>query len=268
MTAPATPARQAPFAALLGIGAGANFFDSLGVGSFATTTAVLRLFHLVDDENLPGTLNVGHATPSVLEAVLFIIALGGLIDVPTIVSMVLAAGIGAWFGAGIVVRWPRRTIQRAMAIALVITATFMTVRLLTSLSLSEGSTGFTGAALAIAVAASLVIGSITSLGIGNYAPTMAVTYMLGMNERAVFPIMAASAALILPAAAVRFYRSGRFDRRTALGLAIGGIPGVLVAVYIVKTLPLQVVKWIVVAVLLYTSATLYSDSRKPAGATT
>lgn len=266
MASPASTARQTPFAALLGIGAGANFFDTLGVGSFATTTAVLRLFHLVDDENLPGTLNVGHATPTVLEAVLFIIALGGLIDVPTIVSMVLAAGIGAWFGAGIVVRWPRRTIQRAMAIALVITATFMTVRLLTSLSLSEGSTGFTGGALAIAVAASLVIGSITSLGIGNYAPTMAVTYMLGMNERAVFPIMAASAALILPAAAVRFYKSGRFDRRTALGLALGGIPGVLVAVYIVKTLPLQVVKWIVVAVLLYTSATLYRDSRKPTGA--
>ncbi len=266
MTAPASPVRQAPFAALLGIGAGANFFDTLGVGSFATTTAVLRLFHLVDDENLPGTLNVGHATPSALEAVLFIIALGGLIDVPTIVSMVLAAGFGAWFGAGVVARWPRRTIQRAMAIALIVTATFMTVRLLTSLSLSEGSTGFTGGALAIAVAASLVIGSLTSLGIGNYAPTMAVTYMLGMNERAVFPIMAASAALILPAAAVRFYKSGRFDRRTALGLAVGGIPGVLVAVYIVKTLPLQVVKWIVVAVLIYTSTTLYRDSRKPAGA--
>ena len=166
-----------------------------------------------------------------LEAVIFIILLGGLIDVPTIVSMVIAGGIGAWFGTGIVVHWPRRTIQRAMAVALVITAGFMALRMLANLSLGTGAIGFTGMALVVAIVASVVIGSLTSLGIGNYAPTMAVTYMLGMNQKAVFPIMAASASLILPAAALRFYRSGRFDQRTAIGLAIGGIPGVLVAAY-------------------------------------
>ncbi len=248
-------------AVLLGIGAVANFFDTLGVGSFATTTAALRLGRLMDDEYIPGTLNVGHSTPTILEAVLFIIALGGLIDVPTIVSMVLAGGIGAWFGAGIVAKWPRQKIQRAMAIALVVTAGFMSLRMTTSLSLSEGTIGLRGIALVIGVVASLVIGSLTSLGIGNYAPTMAVTYMLGMNQKAVFPIMATSAAVILPAAAIRFYRSGRFDRRAAAGFAIGGIPGVLLAVYVVKELPLDAVRWIVVAVLLYTSVTLWRSSR-------
>ena len=153
-----------------------------------------------------------------------------------------------------------------MAVALIVTASFMAVRMLMNLSLSEGTIGLTGLSLAIGVAASLVIGSITSLGIGNYAPTMAITYLLGMNQKAVFPIMAASAALILPAAALRFYRAGRFDRRTALGFAIGGIPGVLVAAFIVKELPLDKVKWIVVAVLLYTSITLWLASRRPTGA--
>jgi uncharacterized membrane protein YfcA len=266
MTALLRPARRAPMPVLLGIGALANFFDTLGVGSFATTTAALRLGRLIEDENIPGTLNVGHATPTLLEAVIFIIALGGLIDVTTIVSMVLAGGIGAWFGAGIVVHWPRRTIQRAMAIALVVTAGFMTLRMLASLSLSEGTIGLTGMALAVGIAASLGIGSLTSLGIGNYAPTMAVTYLLGMNQKAVFPIMATSAALILPTAAIRFYRSGRFDRRAAAGFAIGGIPGVLIAVYVVKALPLDLVRWIVVAVLLYTSATLWLSSRHAAAA--
>jgi uncharacterized membrane protein YfcA len=260
----ASPARSAPLGGLVLLGAATNFFDTLGIGSFATTTAVLRLGHLVEDENIPGTLNVGHAIPTISEAIIFIILLGGLIDVPTITSMVIAGGVGAWFGTGIVVHWPRRTIQRAMAIALVITAGFMAIRMLMNLSLSEGTIGFTGVALGIAVAASLVIGSLTSLGIGNYAPTMAVTYMLGMNQKAVFPIMAASASLILPAAAVRFYKSGRFDKRTAIGLAIGGIPGVLVAAFLVKSLPLDVVKWIVVVVLLYTSATLWMSSRNAA----
>lgn len=261
MTAPSSSTRQSPITVLLGIGAITNFFDALGVGSFATTTAALRIGRLLDDENIPGTMNVGHATPTILEAVLFIVALGGLIDTPTIISMVVAGGVGAWFGAGIVAKWPRQKIQRAMAIALVVTAVFMVVRMTASLSLSEGTIGLTGIALAIGIAASMVIGSLTSLGIGNYAPTMAVTYMLGMNQKAVFPIMAASAAVILPAAALRFYRSGRFDRRAAAAFTLGGIPGVLVAVYFVKELPLDAVRWIVIAVLLYTSATLYRSSR-------
>jgi uncharacterized membrane protein YfcA len=251
--------RRAPFAALLGLGAATDFLDTLGVGSFATTTAVLRLAHLVDDENIPGTLNVGHAIPTILEAALFISVVP--VDIVTLLSMVLAGGIGAWFGTGIVVHWPRRMVQRGMAIALIVTAAFMALRMLASLSLSSGTTQLTGIALLIAIAASLLIGALTSLGIGNYAPTMAVTYLLGMDQKAVFPVMAASAALILPAAAIRFYRSGRFDRTTATGLAIGGIPGVLIAVYLVKSLPLDVVRWIVVGVLLYTSVTLWISSR-------
>jgi uncharacterized membrane protein YfcA len=262
MSAPESTDRQASMPILLGIGALANFFDTLGVGSFATTTAAVRLGRLIDDENIPGTLNVGHATPSILEAVLFIIALGGLIDVPTIVSMVLAGGIGAWFGAGIVSKWPRQKIQRAMAIALMITAGFMALRMTANLSLNEGTIGLRGMALGIGIAASLLIGSLTSLGIGNYAPTMAVTFMLGMNQKAVFPIMASSAALILPAAAIRFYKSGRFDKKAAKAFTIGGIPGVLIAVYVVKELPLDIMKWLVVAVLLYTSVTLWQASRK------
>jgi uncharacterized membrane protein YfcA len=148
-----------------------------------------------------------------------------------------------------------------MAIALVVTAGFMALRMTASLSLSEGTIGLRGLALVIGVVASLVIGSLTSLGIGNYAPTMAVTYMLGMNEKAVFPIMASSAAVILPAAAIRFYKSGRFDRRAAMAFTLGGIPGVLVAVYVVKSLPLDIMRWIIVAVLLYTSATLWRSAR-------
>lgn len=256
---PPARASRFPMGGLLALGLVTDFLDTLGVGSFATTTTALRLGRVVDDEQIPGTLNVGHAIPTILEAALFLTAVQ--VDVLTLVTMVAAGGLGAWFGTGIVVRWPRRTIQRAMAGALVITATFIVLRQ-TQLFPSGGSAiGLTGVALLVAVAASAVIGSLTSLGIGNYAPTMAVTYMLGMDPKSVFPIMAASASLILPTAAYRFFRSGRFDRRTALGLAIGGIPGVLIAVFLVKELNVTILLWIVVAVLLYTAATLYRSSR-------
>jgi uncharacterized membrane protein YfcA len=251
-------------AGLLGLGVATNFLDTLGIGSFATTTAILRLCRLVDDEDIPGTLNVGLAIPTLTECVIFIILLGGLIDVPTILSMVIAGGLGAWFGAGVVVDWPRRTLQRAMAVALVITAAFMALRVLANLNLETGSIGFTGMALVIATLGSVVIGSLTSLGIGNYAPTMAMAYLLGMDAKAVFPIMAASASLILPAAAMRFYRSGRYDQRAAIGLTIGGIPGVLIAAFLITELPMVVMKWVVVSVLLYTAATLWMSSRRTA----
>ena len=265
MSDPASKLRRAPMPVLLGLGVVTDFFDTLGIGSFATTTAALVLGRVIKDDDIPGTLNVGQAIPTVSEAIIYIILLGGLIDLPTIISMVVAGGVGAWFGAGFVSHLPRRTIQRAISIALLITAGFMAMSMMASLSLNAGTIGFTGTALVVAIVASLVIGSLTSLGIGNYAPTMAVTYMLGMNAKAAFPIMAASAAVILPAAAIRFYRSGRFDRRIAFGLAVGGIPGVLVAAFLVKSLPLGVLKWVVVGVLLYTSITLWMSSRRGYG---
>ena len=266
MSAPATKPRRAPMPVLLGLGATTNFFDTLGIGSFATTTAAMVLGRIIKDDDIPGTLNVGQAVPTACEAIIYIILLGGLIDMPTITSMVIAGGVGAWLSAGVVVHLPRRAIQRAMSFALLITAGFMVMRMLASLSLDAGTIGFTGMTLAIAIVASFVIGSLSSLGIGNYAPTMAATFMLGMNAKAVFPIMAASAAIILPAAAIRFYRSGRFDRRIAFGLAVGGIPGVLIAAFLVKSLPLDVVKWVVVGVLVYTSISLWLSSRRETAA--
>ncbi len=258
-TQPPTRAPRLHMGGLLALGLVTDFFDTLGVGSFATTTSVLRLGRVVDDEKIPGTLNIGHAIPTILEAALFLTAVS--VDPLTFASMVLTGGLGAWFGTGLVVHWPRRTIQRAMALALVITAIIIVLRQIGLFPSGGTAIGLTGGALVIASLASVLIGSLTSLGIGNYAPTMAVTYMLGMDPKSVFPIMATSASLILPTAAIRFFRSGRFDRRTALGLTIGGVPGVLIAVFVVKELNVDLLRWLVVAVLLYTSVTLYRASR-------
>ena len=158
MTIPASKSRQKQMPLLLGLGTVTNFFDTLGIGSFATTTAAMVLGRMVQDDDIPGTLNVGQAIPTVSEAIIYIILLGGVIDILTITSMVIAGGIGAWIGSGIVVRLPRRVIQRAMAIALLITAIFMVVRMLANLSSGKGTIGLVGTALAIAVVASLVIG--------------------------------------------------------------------------------------------------------------
>jgi len=250
--------RSFPMVGLLGLGFVTDFLDALGVGSFATTTTSLRLGRIVEDDDIPGTLNVGHAIPSLLEAILFLLTVP--VDLLMLCTMVPAGGLGAWMGTSFVVRWPKQTIQRAMALSLLVTGILITLRQCNVFQSDEAATSLSGGFLLIAIAANFFIGSLTSLGIGNYAPTMAILYLLGLNPKAFFPVMAASAALILPTAAFRFWKSGRFDRRTAAGLTLGGVPGVLVAVYLVREMSVYWLLWIVVGVLIYSSLTLYQAS--------
>ena len=247
-----------PAAALYGLGFAVNFLDTLGVGSFATTAATLKIGRLVDDDRIPGTLNVGNALPTMLEALLFISLVP--VDRTTLGSMVVASCLGAWFGTGFVVRLPRRQVQRAMALALLTTAGLIAWRQLGAFPDGGSAAGLAGVALVTAVVASALIGALTSLGIGNYAPTMAVLYLLGMSPLMVFPIMATCAALILPTAALRFHRSGRYSRPVARALALGGLPGVLVAFYLVRSLEVGLLRWLVVGVLCYTSIQMYRSS--------
>jgi uncharacterized membrane protein YfcA len=85
---------------------------------------------------------------------------------------------------------------------------------------------------------------------------MILVSLLGMDARTAFPIMMGSCALLMPAASIRFLGEGRYDARAAVGLTLGGIPAVLVAGLVVKSLPLEAVQWLVVAVVLYTSAAM------------
>lgn len=266
MTVSATPTpgsgSAVPSPGLLGLGLVTNFLDTLGIGSFATTTVILKLGKITEDENIPGTMNVGHLIPTLLEAGLFLSVIQ--VELTTLISMIVAGGLGAWFGAGVVVRWPRRTLQRAMAMALLFTAVVITLRQTGVFPQGGDAIGLSGFSLVVAVLANALIGALISLGIGNYAPCMAVIYSLGMSPRVAFPIMAGSAAIMMPLVAYRFWKSARFDRRVALGLAIGGIPGVLIATYIVKELPVNYLLWLVAVVLLYTAATLWSSSKNSA----
>ncbi len=236
----------------LAIGFAANFLDTLGIGSFATTTAMYKLFGLVRDEEIPGTLNVGHTLPSICEAFIFLVIVQ--VDVATLVLMIGASVVGAWLGAGAVSHWPRRKVQVGMGTALLGAAALM---VMSQLSLVPGGgelLGLTGTRLALAVACNCLFGALMTIGIGLYAPCMMVIYLLGMNPRAAFPIMMGSCAFLMPVGSVQFIRAQKYNLKSALGLAIGGVPGVLLAAFVVKSLPLAAVRWLVVAVVVYTAA--------------
>jgi uncharacterized membrane protein YfcA len=238
-----------------------NFFDTLGIGSFASTTAWLKFRQLVPDERIPGTLNVGHALPTITQAIIFTTAIA--VAPLTLVSMVAAAVAGAYLGAGVVARLPRRGVQFGMGIALLVAAALFTVKVVGGLPPGGAALGLTGGTLALAVVANFVLGALMSLGIGLYAPCLMLVSLLGMNPIAAFPIMMASCACLMPVGSLRFLREGKYDRRTAIGLALGGIPGVLVAAFIVRSLPLQWLYWLVVVVVLYAAGLMLRSALQP-----
>ncbi len=226
-----------------------NFFDTLGIGSFASTTAYLKFRRLIDDEDIPGTLNAGHALPTITQAVIFVTAVA--VAPLTLVSMIIAAVAGAWLGAGVVSRLPRRAIQIGMGVALLVAAALFIMKLVGVLPPGGDALGLSGGVLVFAVVINFLLGALMTLGIGLYAPCLILVSLLGMNPIAAFPIMMGSCACLMPIGSLRFIREGRYNKRVALGLAIGGIPGVLLAAFVVKSLPLQWLYWLVVVVVLY-----------------
>jgi len=231
-----------------------NFFDTLGIGSYAPTTSFFKLWGLVRDEHIPGTMNIGDVLPSTLEAFIYITVVQ--VDVLTLTLMIGASVIGAWLGAGVVARLPRRKIQIGMGIALLIMAAFFLLRQFELFPGGGDKAGLTGLQLAIAVAANMILGALMTLGIGMYAPCMMIVYLMGMSPKAAYPIMTGSAAFLAPVASIRFIREQSYNLKAALGLLIGGIPGVLVAAFIVKEMSLYWVRWLVIVVVIYTAAML------------
>ena len=229
----------------------ANFFDTLGIGSFATTTSIFRQWRLVQDEDIPGTLNAGHALPTIAEA--FIYTKIVPVDTWTLILMIVAAALGAWLGAGVVSRWPRRWIQLGMGCALAAAALIMLAGQVHILPSGGDLLGLHDGRLVIGLLGNFVLGMLMTIGIGLYAPCMILVTLLGMNPTTAFPIMMGSCAFLMPVASARFIRAGSFNLRAAIGLTVGGIPAVLIAAFIVKSLPLAAVRWLVVVVVIYTA---------------
>ncbi|MEO5611386.1 MAG: sulfite exporter TauE/SafE family protein [Sphingomicrobium sp.] len=248
--------RAVPNLEMIGVGAVVNFFDTLGIGSFATTTAWLKFRKLVPDRLLPQTMLTGLTPPSMLQAVIFLILLGVMVDPVLLVGSVLALLTGGLLGAPLVARSRVWIVQLVVAVALVLAAIMYT---LTNLDLMPGggtASSLPPGLLIVAIAANFAFGLLLNFGVGNYAPTLVMLSLMGMDPRLCFPIMAGGAGLTGAAASIRHIQMGKIDLRIVLGLAIGGIPAVLVAAFVVKEMPLELLRWLVIVVVLYAAAVM------------
>ncbi|MBK7645203.1 MAG: permease [Planctomycetes bacterium] len=235
------------------VGLVTDFFDTLGIGSFATTTTLYRARRTIDDRLLPGTLNIGHTLPTILQAFLYIDSVK--VEMTTLVSMIVAAVAGSLLGAPIVARWPRAKIQVGLGLALLALVSVLVYRQLWT-EPKAGTEGLEGGLFAAGVTANFILGALMTIGVGLYAPCLVLVTMLGMNPSSGFPIMMGSCAFLMPLASVPFIRQRCYSPRATLGLALAGLPAVWVAAKIVKSLDLYWVQWLVAVVVVYTAITL------------
>jgi uncharacterized membrane protein YfcA len=231
------------------IGFVTNFFDTLGIGSFATTTAIYKLLRVVSDERIVGTMLIGHSLPVVVQAFIFLVAVP--VDPAVLAVMIAVSVLGSWVGAGVASMLPRRPIQIFMGTGLLAAATFMFMSQIGVFPAGGIALTLTSWKLVFALVVNFLLGALLTLGIGSYAPSLILFSMLGMDPRAAFPIMMGSGAMMAMVGGLRFMKAGRFDTTAALGLTLGGIPGVLLAGLVVRSLPLDVLRWVVVFVVVY-----------------
>jgi uncharacterized membrane protein YfcA len=246
------------------IGFVTNFFDTLGIGSFAPTTAMFKAWKLVDDRLIPGSLNVGHTPPTIAEALIFIAIVE--VDFTTLVVLLLASVLGARLGAGIVAGWSRRNIQLGMGVTLAIAAGLFVIKNLDEMRgapMIPGGTALalTGGLLIVAFIGNFMLGALMTLGVGMYAPCLIMISLLGMNPTAAFPIMMGSCAFLMPIASERFIKKKSYALRQSLGLTLAGVPAVLIAAIIVKSMSLTAVRWLVIVVVLYTSISMLRSAQ-------
>lgn len=233
------------------IGFVVSFFDVLGIGAFAPQTALLKFTRQTDDRIMPGTLNVSNTIPALIEAIIFIKIIE--VDPLTLVLMLLSALTGGFIGAGIVSKLAEKKVRIAMGIALLTTAFFMLANTLGWIQGSGEAIGLSGGKLIIALLVNCILGALNAAGIGLFAPCMALVFALGMSPKVAFPIMMGSCAFLMPPASAKFIKEGAYNRKASLSMAIAGSIAVIMAAFIVKSLAIAVLRWVVIGVIIYTS---------------
>ncbi|AKX34500.1 hypothetical protein SLITO_v1c08850 [Spiroplasma litorale] len=218
------------------IGTVGSFTDTIGVGSFAVTVAMLNATDTVKDvKNLPGTLNIGLTIPNLFAGTLFVSAIE--VELTTLISLIIATMLGAFCSAKVVGRVNKAFVAIFVAICLSIAGILMLLAQLNVIGDVSGSValpnGLHNWKLLVGLIGFFIIGGLQSFGVGLYAPALAIISLLGMNIAAAFPIMTCAAGFALPTTAWTFHRDNNYNPKVSFGLTIGGVFGTVIAFFIV-----------------------------------
>lgn len=241
----------------------ANVADTVGIGSFAVVVAFNKYWNMVDDQEVPGTLNAHSLLPTMVQALFFLQAVQ--VEVQSLVALVASASIGGFFGGFFVSRLDKQKIRRLMFLGYVGIALMIIASKMGLLPVGGDLMSLQGNWLIAGIVGMLLVGALPAIGVGAYAPTQVILFLLGMSPLAAFPIMTASGAIQQSVAALAFIIRRQVALKASMVLAFAGVAGVLVAAPIVTYINSDSLRWLLLAVVLYNVYMLWRSSvQKPA----
>ncbi|EHJ52244.1 sulfite exporter TauE/SafE family protein [Streptococcus macacae] len=243
------------------IGYVTDLLDTLGIGTFATTTTLFKATKLVeDDRQIPPTLSTAHVIPVLVEALCFVTIVR--VDIATLVCMALASFTGAFVGARLTKNWNTRQVQLVLGVLLIIAAFVMVYRMLTNPgeNLSLTVRGLKGIWLLVGIVFDFVVGLLMTMGLGNYALELIFFSLMGINPAIALPVMMLDAAMILTASSMAFIKSDRVNWPGTFGIIVGGSLGVLTAAFFLSHLNINNLKILVVFIAIFTGGMLLRSS--------
>jgi uncharacterized membrane protein YfcA len=241
----------------------ANIADTVGIGSFAVVVAFDKLWNLVDDKDLPGTLNAHSVLPSMCQALFFLQAVQ--VEMQTLFALIIGASLGGFFGGFFVCRLDKERLRYLMFIGYLGIAAMILGSKLGLLPVGGDLMGLHGIWLAVGFLGVLLSGTLPAIGVGSYAPTQVILFLLGMSPLAAFPIMTAAGAIQQSVAALVFIVRRQVALKASVLLALAGVAGVFVAAPVITYINSESLRWLLLAVVLYNVHMLWKSSlRRPA----
>ncbi|SEK96085.1 Sulfite exporter TauE/SafE [Carnobacterium iners] len=234
--------------------------STFGISDFAIGTVLYRKLKWVPLKKLPGTLNAQCVIPVAAMALSYITSID--VGVKTLAVCIISQVIGAYVGPRFVVKLPEKTIKQFVSIGLTVAAVLILAGKFNLIPSNGTATELYGFKLVTAGILLFAYGALNNIGIGSYALTMATVYALGMNPAAAFPIMMGACTFSVPIGSMQFVKFGEYSRKITLFASTFGVLGVLTAVYFVKSLNVDMLQWLVIAVLLYTAISMILEMRK------
>lgn len=233
------------------------FLSTFGISDFAIGSVLYPKLNWTTMKKLPGTLNAQCVIPVATMALSYITSIE--VGIKTLLVCIICQVIGAYIGPRFVVKLPEKTIKLFVGIGLIVAAILIFAGQMNWIPSNGTATELYGAKLVLAGFLLFVFGALNNIGIGSYALTMVTVYMLGLNPAAAFPIMMGACTFSVPVGSVQFVKYGEYSRKITLFAATFGVLGVLCAVFLVKSLDTNILKWVVIGVLLYSAYSMLSS---------
>lgn len=234
------------------------FLSTFGISDFAIGSSLYPKAKWVSDKKLPGTLNTECVIPVAVMALAYISSIE--VGLLTLVTAIVCQVVGAYVSPRYVTKLPANQIKRFVAAGLFIAAGLILAGKFGIYPSGGELSSLEGGSLILFALLCMLFGAFNNIGIGSYALTMATVYAMGLNPSIAFPIMMGACTFSVPIGSMQFIKLDSYSRKITLFTSTFGVLGVLVAAFVVKSLDVSALLWVVVVVVLYSAITMLKSS--------